>query len=299
LNPTTAAARSVAAGAGASAGTAAVGAGSASASASTMAAVIAAAAPPVMPPAQVPLSREPALPVAMQAPVTTVRPRVLSGLARERAAAPRETLVLPNYVIPLFAAALVVIALILIPFVLRHRVTPQAAPVVSSVAPSAARPASLPDASPSTSNAQPVVPANAPPAKTVAEATPPVTPAPAAPPHDKDSSRAVSKPSSVSAGKGEVLDQATPEASAKALATIHGTVHVAVKVHVDAAGNVSDAALDPGGPSRYFADLSLKAARQWVFTPPEADGKSVPSDWKIQFRYTRSGVQMNSEQVTP
>jgi TonB family protein len=76
-------------------------------------------------------------------------------------------------------------------------------------------------------------------------------------------------------------------------------VHVAVKVHVDAAGNVSDATLDPGGPSRYFADLSLKAARQWVFTPPEADGKSVPSDWKIQFRYTRSGVQMNSEQLTP
>jgi outer membrane biosynthesis protein TonB len=68
---------------------------------------------------------------------------------------------------------------------------------------------------------------------------------------------------------------------------------------VDPAGRVTDAALDSTGPSRYFADLSLKAARQWVFTAPVADGRSAPSVWKIQFNYTQSGVQLSSEQVTP
>ena len=58
-------------------------------------------------------------------------------------------------------------------------------------------------------------------------------------------------------------------------------------MHVDAAGNVSDATLENGGPSRYFSDLSLKAARQWVFTPPEVNGRTVPSDWVIQFHFTK------------
>jgi TonB family protein len=299
LNPTATAARSVAAGAGASVRSA-VASASASASASaagtTMAAVIAAAAPPVMPPTQIPLSREPAIPLAEQPPITTVRPRVPSGLARDRVEPQRETLVLPNYVIPLFAGALVVIALILIPFVLRHRVTPQVKNVAPSATSNATNPVSLPaaQASTSASNTQPAVPASTPPADT----TPPVTPSPT-PVRSKDAGNSASKASSISASNGEVLDQATPEASAKALATIHGTVRVGVKVHVDAAGNVSDAELDNAGPSRYFADLSLKAAKQWVFTPPEADGRSVPSDWKIHFRYTQSGVQMSSEQVAP
>src|SRR5208282_2715681 len=172
-----------------------------------------------------------------------------------------------------------------IPFVLRHRTTPQASNPTSSAARSAA---------PSTTH-----PVAAPDPKATVGNAPPAAPAPAAIP-SKDSAPAVApKASSISAGKGEVLDQATPEASAKALASIHGTVRVGVKVHVDAAGNVSIATLDSAGPSRYFADLSLKAARQWVFTPPETEGKSVPSDWKIQFHYTQSGVQMSSEQVAP
>jgi TonB family protein len=75
-------------------------------------------------------------------------------------------------------------------------------------------------------------------------------------------------------------------------------VHVRVKVHVDAAGNVSDAVLDSAGPSHYFADLSLKAAKQWVFTPPEIDGHSVPSEWLIQFNYSNAGVQMHPELVS-
>jgi hypothetical protein len=62
---------------------------------------------------------------------------------------------------------------------------------------------------------------------------------------------------------------------------------------------VSDATLEKGGPSRYFSDLSLKAARQWVFTPPEVNGRTVPSDWAIQFHFTKAGPQMSSQQVAP
>jgi len=90
-----------------------------------------------------------------------------------------------------------------------------------------------------------------------------------------------------------------PATSAKALATIQGTVRVGVKVHVDAAGNVSEATLQNAGPSRYFADLALKAARQWVFTPPEANGRSAPSDWVIQFGITQAGTTATANQIQP
>jgi len=65
--------------------------------------------------------------------------------------------------------------------------------------------------------------------------------------------------SASSLARGEVLDQVLPDVSEKALATIHGVVRVAVRVHVDPTGNVSDAALDSSGPSKYFADLALQA----------------------------------------
>jgi TonB family protein len=206
----------------------------------------------------------------------------------------------------------VLVLLVTLPFVLRHKTTAPTDKSVQSatnlaepspsVTPDTDATLNKPQASPA-SEALPAAKAvNEPPAEIPARPNTPVpTPAPALvrskePP---PAATPVLETSSASTSKGAVLDQAKPEAAAKALATIHGTVRVGVKVHVDAAGNVSDAAVDGAGPSRYFADLSLKAARQWVFTPPESEGKSVPSDWKLQFHYTQSGVQMSSEQVAP
>ncbi len=82
------------------------------------------------------------------------------------------------------------------------------------------------------------------------------------------SANAPSTPASSSA-RGEVLEQILPEVSEKARATIQGVVRVSVRVHVDPAGNVSEASVDSGGPSKYFADLALKAARRWQFASPE------------------------------
>jgi outer membrane biosynthesis protein TonB len=107
------------------------------------------------------------------------------------------------------------------------------------------------------------------------------------------------KTSSVALGRGDVLDQILPKPSTSALATIQGTVRVGVRVHVDEAGNVSEALLDSPGPSKYFADLSLKAARGWVFSSPEADGRDVPSDWLLHFYFTQSGVHATANQTKP
>jgi TonB family protein len=90
-----------------------------------------------------------------------------------------------------------------------------------------------------------------------------------------------------------------PEVSEKALATIHGVVRVGVRVKVDPTGNVSGATLDSAGPSPYFADLAMKAARRWQFTSPESDGHSIPSEWLIRFHFTPSGAKAIPTQTAP
>ena len=100
-------------------------------------------------------------------------------------------------------------------------------------------------------------------------------------------------------GQSEVLDQVLPHPSPKALSTIQGTVHVVVTAQVDASGNVVATDLETPGPSRYFADLSEKAARQWKFSGAEAQGHGVPSAWQIRFDFTNSGVRAFPKQTTP
>jgi TonB family protein len=257
----------------------------------------------------VPLSKERAVPLAKQLPHPPVHRAAPARPAKEKGVVPRETVVLPNYVIPLFAALLVVIALIVLPFALRHRPAPTQA---SSVNPASSTSSSNAAANPTTSTGATAQPTsktppsnvNVPPTNSVS-APPTAAPQPAAPrtaPATEGGSESphptTSQNPNISDTRGEALDQVRPEASAKVLATIHGTVRVRVKVHVDPAGNVSSTVLDNPGPSRYFADLSLKAAKQWVFTPPEVDGHSIPSDWLIQFHFTSADVQMSSERLT-
>jgi eukaryotic-like serine/threonine-protein kinase len=302
LNPAATAERSVAAAAGAS-----VRSAGASASTATMATAVATPAPPVMAPPQMPGLNEPGILTARQKKPTVRSRPVMPRAPVVQEKGPRETVVLPNYAIPLFAGALFVVALILLPFVFHHSAAPpESSKAVASVSPDTAR-SNTTNTNGASNNTQPAAkpsPSNIAPSQPPASSQPqPATSAGVSTASSSAGSKTIpaAKPSNGSHAnaKGEVLDKTTPEAAAKALATIHGTVRVGVNVHVDAAGNVADAKLDNSGPSRYFADLSLKAARQWVFTPPEADGHSVASDWKIQFHYTQAGVQMSSEQLTP
>ena len=90
---------------------------------------------------------------------------------------------------------------------------------------------------------------------------------------------------------GEVLKRVPPNPSLSAQRTIHGTIKVRLKVHVDPSGNVTGANFLTVGPSQYFARLSMDAARQWKFKPPVSKGQTVPSDWTLLFEFTRDGTQ--------
>jgi TonB family protein len=107
------------------------------------------------------------------------------------------------------------------------------------------------------------------------------------------------KPGARIASKGQILDQVLPEVSQKARDTIWGTVRVGVRVHVEPSGSVSSAELDSPGPSKYFADQALKAAKQWEFIAPEVDGRSVASEWLVRFEFTQSSTKAFPRQVSP
>jgi TonB family protein len=255
--------------------------------------------PSAVSPLAVPLSPVSAVPAAKLPAPRTQSPRQQSSIQ------PKQTFVLPNYVVPLFAAFFITIAIFALPKILSHRPN-SSSPTTSA----SSQPASEPKSAvqpPRTESPRPSKPA----AQTSAKAAavkppaeqplpPPVaTPAPAALRTDTFPSANAPAPSKSSAARGEVLDQVLPDVSDKARATIHGTVRVAVRVHVDPSGNVAAAELDGPGPSKYFADLALQSARRWEFTSPEVNGHSVPSEWLIRFHFSPSGTKAIPTQTAP
>ncbi len=88
-----------------------------------------------------------------------------------------------------------------------------------------------------------------------------------------------------------------PDIPQSARNTIRGTIKIAVQVQVDASGKVTSAKFKSAGPSRYFADRTIKAAEQWQFSPPLADGQPTASTWLIQFHLRRNGVQASPQRV--
>jgi serine/threonine protein kinase len=99
--------------------------------------------------------------------------------------------------------------------------------------------------------------------------------------------------------RGKVLQQFLPDASQRARDTIRGKVRINVRVHVDESGRVTAAAFDAPGPSRYFADRALEAAKLWLFAPAKMDGHSVPSDWVLRFEIDPSASNVYPAQTAP
>ncbi|HVM75759.1 MAG TPA: protein kinase [Candidatus Saccharimonadales bacterium] len=258
----------------------------------------AAGATPPVEPLSVPLSKEPAVPLAKQS-----RPSAPANRATvpEPKHAKRETLVLPNYALPMFLIVAILVAAFALPKILRNRrdANPVAASAPVKTAPAAepTKPSTIPAEKVATTTverkgqAQISAPtpasANAAPASVPADIRPPET-TPAAKPENPGTP-----------GAGEVLGQSLPQVSAKALSTVNGIVRVVVKTHVDGAGQVVQAELQEAGPSKYFADKAVQAAQHWVFTPPEVNGRSVESDWVIRFEYSHDGVKAFPQQVLP
>jgi TonB family protein len=271
---------------------------------------VAAAAGQSVSPLAVPLSPVPALPAAKLPVPKSFQPVAKAQPPRPQTAnAPKQTIVFPNYVIPAAVALLIIVAIIALPKILGHR--PESSSSASTAAaPHAAAPKPVEqptrtEAGPATKPAAQSATQN--PSKAIAKTKTVEEPlrAPAAATStavlrtDTFPSVNTPKTSAASPARGEVLDQVLPDASEKARATITGKVRVSVRVQVDPAGNVSEAEFDSPGPSQYFADLALKAARKWEFTPPEIDGRSVASAWLIRFEFSQSGVKATPKQTTP
>jgi len=255
-------------------------------------------ATPSVSPLSVPLSTEAPIPAA-KLQIPKLDPPPTQEFQR-----PQQKLVLPNYVIPLLAGVLILVAVYALPKILRHRDVSSSAEV--SAAPPVVQDSKSPGISAKPAAAAPLADAQ-PVVKSVPEKAHPAEPtrssapssAPAVLRSNERSPALEMKPSRVLSGKGEVLDQVLPQVSAKALATIHGTVRIAVRAHVDAAGTVTHAELEAPGPSKYFAGLAEQAARNWTFSPPEVDQRSVPSEWLIRFEFTQSGAKAFPSQITP
>ena len=102
----------------------------------------------------------------------------------------------------------------------------------------------------------------------------------------------VAKPLTGELVPGEVVQRVLPQVPDQARDTIHGTVRVAVRVHVDPAGNVVGAKFDSLGPSKYFAKLAMDAARRWKFDPPTVGGQETASEWVLRFEFTQSTTRV-------
>ena len=111
-----------------------------------------------------------------------------------------------------------------------------------------------------------------------------------------DSSAAMVPPGPVT--QGEVLNQVLPEVSARSRSTIHGTVRVVVKVHVDDSGNVI-AVESASSPSRFFADAAIQAAKRWDFAPAKVAEHAVASDWLVRFDFTQKDTKVLPSQTKP
>jgi outer membrane biosynthesis protein TonB len=92
-----------------------------------------------------------------------------------------------------------------------------------------------------------------------------------------------------------VVRRVMPQVSASAQRTVRGKLKVRIRADVDGAGNVSSAAFESAGPSKYFSRISMEAARQWKFVPAAAG--ETNRAWKLQFVFTRSRTDASADAV--
>ena len=110
---------------------------------------------------------------------------------------------------------------------------------------------------------------------------------------------AATQPLKASVVKGAVAYQAVPHVPQHISDDIQGRIRVGIRVQVDPDGKVSDATIDLQGPSRYFANQALQAARDWKFRPARVDGRAVASTWTLQFRFGQTGTTITPTETSP
>jgi TonB family protein len=205
----------------------------------------------------------------------------------DRAATPRFR------VMPIVIALLVLIAIIVVLRVRNHSTSTTSKDATQQSAPeSSTQPATPGAGEPSASE----TPSTQPPKPSASQQRVPDAPAAQSPPAPKPVPATSSVPSApapqASSSQPEVVERVMPDVPPRASATIQGRVQVKVRVAVDASGNVADASLESPGPSKYFANLALQAARKWRFKPAQAGSSAAPSAWILHFEFRRGGVDV-------
>ena len=121
--------------------------------------------------------------------------------------------------------------------------------------------------------------------------SPRVTPSSAAISPNSAPATAVPAPAPPSSSES-VLQKTMPQVSESARNTIQGTIRVVIRVRVDSSGNVADATFDNHGPSGYFADRAMQAAREWKFAP------AASGEWLLRFEFTQAAIDTFAEPAT-
>ncbi len=87
------------------------------------------------------------------------------------------------------------------------------------------------------------------------------------------------------------ITQVLPKIPQAALDTITGRVRINVRVRVDGAGRVNQAALEPPPASKYFTDRVLVAAHAWKFPV------GAPQDWLLHFELMREKTRVSAAKI--
>jgi TonB family protein len=124
----------------------------------------------------------------------------------------------------------------------------------------------------------------------------PVQSKPAPIPEQPASKPAAPKPQPTTSDS--VVRRVIPDVSRASRNTISGHIRVNVRVDVDSSGKVTNATLVNAGPSHYFANLALKSAQGWEFTPAEANGSPAASSWILHYRFGRSGTEVSADRAS-
>lgn len=179
------------------------------------------------------------------------------------------------------AAALALAAILAVPR-LAHQSPPGPPADQPVVAPASTREAAKPETPPTAEVVESQPASSAPAVAVVPTAPAPVATTPDPAPH--------APLRSVDAKPGQVVHEVLPDVTDQARRTIRGTVRIHVRASVDASGRVSDAQVESQN-SRYFANLTLQAARQWSF---EAD---AAGEWLLRFEFTTKGTTVHPARV--
>jgi TonB family protein len=83
------------------------------------------------------------------------------------------------------------------------------------------------------------------------------------------------------------LLEVIPDVARSARQTIRGHIKVWVRVIVNQDGSVYDAIADRTGPSRYFQQLAIEAAKKWTFSPVRTPSQRL---LQVRFDFSRDGT---------